>query len=253
MISTQATSTPHFHPGARLLAERGNIRIINALAARRAREGVKMGERPAPGAARAAMVLVDIKEAAPLTAAQIQGNLAPDMVDVTRPGFRTARTRTPAILSRLGASDPRRHAADAYAVAAEKIGAMAGQMSAALAGAVDGGAATNDGGVTTRLHHAATLRIAKVVTDSHGITLAVRRASPHAPRQNISAGHLMRSICIEGHDMARILHDAGWAGKDHHVAHLMDAALEILEDLARAFGLVSGLAPRPDLEVDQSV
>lgn len=245
MQLTVTGSTPHFHPGARLLAERGNIAIINHLAARKVRAGVKLGDRAAPGAARAQMVLVEVKEAAPLTQAQIEAGDLPDLIDVTEPGTRTSKRRSPAILSRMALDDPRRKAAEAYAIASEKIGAVAG--ASAEGAKTDGGQASNDGGVTTRIHHAQTLRVIKSVTDAHGMALTVGRASPHAPREGISTAHLMHAICIDGRDMLRILSDAGWSGHDRDVRHLMDVASVCLEDMACALGFISSPAPRPNL------
>ncbi len=240
MLDATIAATPHFHPGARLRAERINLQIINHLAARRVRAGVRMGERATPGAARRAMDLTEIKEIrAPLTA-----DGEPEVVDVTRPGFHTAKIRLPAVLSRLTEADPRRRAAEAYAIAAEKIGAVAG--ASAEGAKMDGGQATNDGGVTTRLHHAETLRIVAAVVGAHGLALEVRRAAAHAPRDSISARALLRAVCIDGRDLAGVLADAGWSGHHRDVARLSDVVLICLEDLARALGLISPDARRGD-------
>ena len=133
---------------ARARAERINFHIIGTYAARRALIGVGMGERVPAGAAHSAMELVHLTEVQP----QHGGSGKPRVVDITRPGFRTARRRLPAVLARLDERDARRVAAENYALASEKVGSMAG--ASAEGSKTDGGAATNDGGVTTRIEYA---------------------------------------------------------------------------------------------------
>lgn len=96
---------------AQARAERLNFHIIATFSARRARIGVGMGERAPAGAARAPMELVQITETLPPKTAGGK----PFEVDVTKPGFHTARRRLPLVLSRMDKRDARRVAAERYA------------------------------------------------------------------------------------------------------------------------------------------
>lgn len=222
---------------ARARAERINFHLISTYAARRARIGEGQGERSPAGAARGRMELARITETLP----QNQG-----VIEMTRPGFHTARRRVPAVLRRMDEADPRRIAAHRYAVAVEKIGAMAG---ASYEGAqADGGAATNDGGVTTRIRHAATINAAHKVAALLGVVLAPRARGGTGHRRHITARTLLDAVCIDGADMKSVLTGAGWSGQRRDVATLTGAAEEGLEALALALGLIDPAARAPGTE-----
>jgi hypothetical protein len=215
---------------ARLRAERINMHVIATYAARRAMVGVDGGERSPAGAARPAVELVRITEALP---AQTIGG-KPRVVEVTRSGFKTARKRLPAVLARLDERDAKRVAASRYAYAAEKVGSVAG--ASAEGGKTDGGAPSNDGGVTTRILHAATLRAVERVLADVGVAL-VPSARGGGHRKAITARALMDAVCIGSLDMKAILVVAGWSGQRRDVAKLNAAADVCLERMACALGL----------------
>lgn len=223
---------------ARQSAEAINILIIKTYASRRALIGVGMGERAPAGAARAAMDLVEIKETR--RAVTLDGKS--EVVEVTRPGFRTARRRLPAVLSRMTERDARRRAADLYAYACEKIGSVAG--ASAGGDTVDGGAGSNDGGVTTRIEYAGTITAVEGVLARAGAVLMPGRGPANRARRAITARELLDAICLDASDMKAILVAAGWSGQRRDVAKLRAAAEECLEDMARALGLISPDARR---------
>ncbi len=215
---------------ARARAERINIHIIATLAARRARIGEGLGDRAAPGAARGSMELAQI-----LDVVHDKRTGAISEQEMTPIGYRTARRRVPVVLSRLPEGDARRLAADRYAHASEKVGSVAG--ASAEGSKTDGGAASNDGGVTTRIAHAATISAVTNVLGAAGVVLR-----PHARggghRKPITAFDLIDAICLEGSDMKAILTRAGWSGQRRDVAVLSAKAELILEFMARALGLI---------------
>lgn len=223
---------------ARARAERINFHIIATYAARRALIGAGMGERAPAGAARPAMELAQITETRP---PQSPGGKA-QVIDITRPGFRTARRRLPMVLRRMDERDARRLAAERYAHATEKVGSVAG--ASAEGAKTDGGAASNDGGVTTRIQYAGTIRAVEGVLAKAGAAL-VPSARGGGHRSVITARALMDAICLEGRDMKAILTNAGWSGQRRDVAKLSRAAEECLEDMARALGLIAPGAARP--------
>lgn len=217
---------------AKRIAEAINMRIIKTYAARRALIGVGMGERAPAGAARAPMDLVEITEAGADGTA----------VEITRPGFRTARRRLPAVLSRMPEVDARRIAADKYAYACEKIGSVAG--ASAGGDTVDGGAGSNDGGVTTRIEHAGTIRKVEAVLAAAGAVLVPGRGPASHARRKITARELLDAVCLDASDMKSVLTGAGWSGQRRDVAKLRIAAEECLEEMARALDLISPDARR---------
>lgn len=228
---------------ARARAERINIHIISTYAERRALIGVGVGERAPAGAAREAMELARLTEIAPPKA--VGGK--PEVIDITHPGFRTARRRLPLVLSRMDECDARRVAAERYALATEKVGSVAGASAEGMK--ADGGAATNDGGVTTRIQHAGTISAVEGVLAKAGVVLRPGRRDPGSVRREITARELIDAVCLEARDMKAILTGAGWSGQRRDVAKLSRAAEECLEDMARVLGLVAPDAARPALDV----
>jgi hypothetical protein len=182
---------------ARARAERINFHIIATCAELRALIGVSMSERAPAGAARSAMELAQLTETLPLQA----HGAKPQVVEVTRPGFHTARRRLPAVLSRMDERDARQIAAERYALAAEKVGSVAG--ASAEGAKTDSGAATNDGGVTTRILHAGTISAVEAVLARAGAALEPGRNDPGSYRRAISARELMDAVCLE--DMVRAI------------------------------------------------
>lgn len=222
---------------ARARAERINFHIIATYSARRAMIGVGMGERSPAGAARPASELVRVSDAVRHMAAD--GSTVVLSVPLTAPGTRAARRRLPAVLARMVEDDPRRVAAEMYAHASEKVGSVAG--ASAEGAKTDGGAATNDGGVTTRIAHAGKISAAHRVFRDAG-TVLTPNARGGGQRRVIAARELMDGLCLEGSDMKAILTAAGWSGQRRDVATLTAQAELILEGMARALGLVDGTA-----------
>jgi len=226
---------------ARARAEKMNIHIINTLAARRVLIGIGMGERAPAGAARSPFDLVQVSDDVQHRAAD--GSPLTVQVPLTRPGFSTARRRLPVVLSRMVAVDPRRMAAERYAYASEKVGSIAGASSEGAK--ADGGPATNDGGVTTRIAHAGVIRAVERVLAEAGDVLSPKRRGGCADRRAITARELMDAICLEGCDMKAVLTRAQWSGQRRDVAALSAQAELILEGMARALGLVDPAARLP--------
>ncbi|KEJ93975.1 hypothetical protein SAMN05444149_10892 [Pseudosulfitobacter pseudonitzschiae] len=222
---------------ARLRAERINFHIIGTYAARRAMAGVGLGARVTPGAARGFFDLAQIEDVAQHRDAE--GRRCSVKVLRTDPGCLTARRRLPAVLGRMADVDPRRRAAERYAYASEKIGSIAG--TSAEGAKSDGGAATNDGGVTSRIMHASAIRSVERVLDAVGNVLTPS-ARGGGQRRAISARELMDALCLEGCDMKAILTRAGWSGQRRDVAALSASAEVILEGMARALGLIATAA-----------
>ncbi|GAB5431224.1 MAG: hypothetical protein EpisKO_05940 [Epibacterium sp.] len=222
------------------------MQIISTLSERRACMGVGEGDRGASGPARAAMQLVQVVDAGarrikdgPRGAMVVDG----EPVAITTPGLSTARRRLPAVVARMDERDPRRVAVDRYALAVEKVGAVAGASAEGMK--ADGGAATNDGGVTTRILYAATIHAVERVLD-RAATVLTPSARGGGYRRAITARELVDAICLNGSDMKSILVAAGWSGHRRDVARLSRAAEEQLEEMARALGLVAPGAPRPE-------
>lgn len=226
---------------ARWRAERINMAIIARLSERRVRSGEGQGERAPAGAARPAMELAVITETQPKKT--IDGK--PLVVEVTEPDCRTAIRRLPAVLRKMDERDARRVAAERYAHAVEKVGSIAG--ASAEGAKSDGGPATNDGGVTTRIQYAETIyTVERTITEVGSVLRPQARGGGF--RRAISARALIDAVCLDGRDMAAILQAHGWSGHRRDVATLSRAAEDCLERMARALGLVPEDAPRPDAD-----
>jgi hypothetical protein len=139
-------------------------------------------------------------------------------------------------------NDARRIVADRYAYSCEKVGSVAG--ASAGGDTVDGGAGSNDGGVTTRIEHAGIIAAVEAVFVRAGSVLVPGRGPAARARRAITARELMNAICLDAADMKSILVGAGWSGQRRDVAKLRAAAEECLEDMARALGLISPDARR---------
>ena len=224
---------------ARQRAERINITIIGTLAARRARIGDGQGDRTCPGPARPAMELITIVEDHPTIRDE---NGKPERVEMTRPGVTATRRRLPAILSKMPEDDPRRVAADLYALAAERIGSMAGASAEGVK--ADGGPASNDGGVTSRIGFADTLSTVERLLDRLSPALVPGSGPGRRSRRVITARELIDAICLDGRDMKSILVSAGWSGQRRDVAKLGRQAAICLEGMAVALGIIEQDAMR---------
>lgn len=212
---------------ARFRSERINIAIIKNISARRAGIGLGNGARPVLGAARGAVDLVELSHT-------VRDGVLFDQWKVERltdRGAHTARRRLPVVLSGLAEGDPRRIAAHSYACAVEAIGSMGG--ASAEGQKVDGGPASNDGGASTRMMHAETIRAVEVALSGRGDVIR-----PHIPnaggRRAIGALDLMRAICLQGVDVRAVLSAHGWSGQSRDALKLIAAALTLLEVMADA-------------------
>lgn len=230
---------------AALIAERVNVKLISGFAARRALLGRGQGERAAAGAARQRAELVELVEAAPgggsVQPARVGFSAVPaPMVELTRPGFTAARRRLPPVLAALPELDAHRLAAEAFATACEKLGSMAGASAEGVR--ADGGAATNDGGVTTRVRYAATVAKVRAVTGPWPDPL--RPGNTRGARRAITAHELVTAVCVEGLDMKAILIRAGWSGQRRDGARLTHAFGLLMEGVALKLGYLSPGAVR---------
>lgn len=236
----------HKTPSA-LIASLSRDIIANAAALRQG-AGRGDGDRPAPSLAATAVDLVDIVEHR-----RRPGAMRAIEEVVTEPGMKTAARREPPILSKLARHDGRRLAVVAYASAAERVGAVRG-VSIGPAAPGGGGAGIPDGGASTRVKYAATLRVARAVANRWRWSRASRsyvagpdRAILTARRggaATITATDLLDAIALEGLDMVAILKRAGWSGHSKQRRALTEAAEEIFEELADALGYGNRIARR---------
>ncbi len=216
---------------AALYLQRVNLEIIKAAARRRQQHGAGEGARAPLGLGHRPVTLGAIKDA--------KGGR------VTPLGYKTARRALPSILARLPDADPRRRVADALASAFERVGAIGG-------GDLQGGdtkAGVSDGGVTTKIKHAARLRVIEAAVNGWGtdpllggikrgpdrVVMAVQRK--RGDRQDIKVFPLLVALCVEGLDLAAILRRHGWSTGSKHTIPLGQAALSILDDAATSLGM----------------
>jgi hypothetical protein len=200
-----------------------NIRLIGTLAARRVGEGRGEGARATAGAARPRMDLTEITEN------RVDGKAE----RVTPLGRKTARIRLPKVLQRLDRCDPKRLASDAFEHASEKIGSVA--ASSAEAAKLDGGAGSTDGGASTRVRHATTIR---KVEAALGKGNALEPKNARGNRRPITALKLVESVVLDHMDMKAILVGHGWSGHRREIGQLMTITEEMLEKMAVALGIV---------------
>lgn len=166
---------------------------------------------------------------------------------ITPPGYRTARRAPPRLLAQLPEADPRRQVAQLLADAVERVGAVKGVD---LAGS-DSKGGVSDGGATTRVKHAARLRLIEALANRwpidrrHGprrgaarVLLAVKRGG--SKRQNIKAFDALLALCVEGASVDAILRAHGWSAQAFNRTPLRDAILEALDDVAAGLGLGRG-------------
>lgn len=236
------------HNGMRRAAaylEKVNLAVIRHAMARRTAKDRGQGARPLPSLAGGAVALEVITEPRP------GGKVAP----ITPLGYKTAVRRLPPVLAGLGRDDPRRRAAVAFADAWERLGSSGG--SSLEGGDPSASGLVPDGGATTRVKYAARLRDALAVTcraaSPKAGTLPVSRVVLAPQRkgrggQEIKAVSLLVGVCVEGRDMLEILGAHGWGRKASHRKTLAAALLDMLDDLADAWGMGRTVAIdlRPD-------
>lgn len=218
---------------------RVNLEIVKAAARRRQRQDQGTGAR-LPAALAGAPVTLEV-----ITAGRDR---------ITPLGHQTAKRALPPLLARLAANDPRRMVADMLADAVERVGAVRG---ADLAGADSKGIAS-DGGATTRVKHAARLRMIEALANRwpvdrrHGpraglprVLMAPRRATEK--RHKILAFPALVAVCVEGASVDAILRAHGWSAQAFNRGPLRDALLDALGDVAQGLGL-SGASGQKQLD-----
>lgn len=218
--------------------ERVNLAVIKGAMAARVEKDRGVGDRPAPSLGGG---LVSLRV---ITEPRGDGKLH----QVTPLGHQTAVRRDPPILNKLADTDPRRRAARLFADAWEKVRASGGSCLAAGAPSAQPG--VPDGGASTRLKHAERVRDAYRITRAEvlgerglspverpvpRVVLAPRRKAPG--RKEIRAFDLLVAVCVDGQDMLEILRRHGWGRKAEHRQVLGAALLDMLDDLAAAWGL----------------
>ena len=166
--------------------------------------------------------------------------------DPTTPvGYKTAVRARSRALAGLDARHPHIIAAGFLADAYERIGAVQGSSF--------GGGDTNetkggqsDGGVTTRIKHAARLSLIEAVVNKwdidacHGVVvegvartvLSARRGA--GKRQQILAFPFLVAVCVEGLDLADVLRLHGWSVQSKHTGILAGWLAVLLDDVGRA-------------------
>lgn len=219
---------------ARRYIEAKTRQILAEAGGRRMRRDHGVGARAPASLAAAPLRLVTLTQPRP------GGRVEP----VTPPGYRTAVRALPPLLAGLSAQDPRRLAAAAFEASAAQIGAVRG---VSLEGA-DTSGGISDGGVTTRIKHAARLRLIEAMVNgwgvdrAHGVVqrgparVAMRVQRPCAGRKEITAMALLSAVCVEGADLGQILRAHGWSAQTRNRRVLATAALDLLADLAAALG-----------------
>lgn len=214
--------------------------IIANAAANRQGVGRGNGDRPAPSLAGKAVHLRALTE-------EVQDASGRSIsTPVTEAGYLTALRREPPVLAKLSRDDPRRMAIVAYATAVERIGAVRGASLSDPTGGRASSGATPDGGVTSRIKFAATVRRARAaVYGWHGSDDRCDRENA-APRpvlearrgkaRTITATDLLDAVAIEGLDMSALLTRHGWSTHSAHRTKLTTAFVEIADILADALG-----------------
>lgn len=234
---------------ARRAVDALTARLIAHQAERRQGHGRGEGARPPAALGQAPRRLVVLTE--PRLAPSGQVEPAP----VTPLGYHTPIRALPPVLARLDATDPRRRAADMLAHAVERIGSVSGGDPAG--GAVKG--LPSDGGATTRVKHAARLRMIEALANGWPVDRAhgqVRRGAPRivlpvlrqrGNAREITAMGLLLALCVDGQDMRRILTTHGRTTDSAYRKRLAAVALMLLDELAEGLGL--GRAD-PDARLD---
>lgn len=222
-----------------------NLAIIGGAALRRQGHGVSDGSRAPAGLGAGRVNLRRLSHRAP------DGRVEA----VTPLGYHTAVRAVPRVLGSLDESDPRRQAATFLADACERIGAVKGVDWSA--GDTSGG--QSDGGVTTKIKHAHRLKLIEAAANGwridprHG---AVDRGAPAVAMEvrrrrgsirEIRAFDLAVAVCVEGHDLAKVLADHGWSVHSKHTAALGAALLNVLDRVAFVMG---GAVPPSNKPVD---
>lgn len=230
--------------GASRFVEVLSIDIIKAAGSLRQGVGSCGGERAAPSLAAAAVELVELEERG------ADGKLE----RVTEEGEKTARRKAPPALSRLDPFDGRRMAAERYAVAVERLGALSGSNYSEAAGSGGVGGGVNDGGAAVRAQRAAVLRMVRgiangwewssehrsFVTGEDLVILAPTRGK--GDRLSITAMGLLDAAVIEGRNMREILEAHGWSPQSRLRKALSERLMDILDLVADGMGLSARLA-----------
>lgn len=220
---------------AALFIQKCNLEIIRNQAGRRQKLGKGEGARPVASIASPRVDLRSLSERRP------DGSEAP----VTLLGYSTAVRALPHALACLDVHDPRRRAAAMFADACERV---SGAGSANLAGGSDTKGMVSDGGVTTKIKHAARYRLIEAIANGwpidqasgritkghHRVVLPVQRKRGN--RQEIKAFDLLYAHCVAGKDHAAILRDHGWSAHGKNIKVLVASAWEMLGDIAVVFG-----------------
>ncbi len=212
---------------------RVNMEIVKAAAARRQGHDQDNGAR-LPAALAGAPVRLEV----------IKGQGTNQRV--TPLGYKTAKRALPPILARLAPSDPRLAAATMLADAVERVGAV----KVSDLGGADSNGLPSDGGATTRIKHAARLRLIEAkanrwpVTIRHGprkglarVLMAPKRAS--GQRHKILAFDALVAVCVDGASVDAILRAHGWSAQAFNRTPLRDAILGALDDVAEGLCLTA--------------
>lgn len=226
-------NTPRHRALARGLIDKLNRRVIAVAAERQQGTERGRGDRAPAGLAQPRRSLVALTEPLVTDKGVIR---AP----VTPLGYRTAVRALPPVLADLEVTDRRRHVADMLADAYERVGAVGGAN-------LDGGSAKAgcpDGGVTTKIKHAARLslierlangwpldpRTGEVLKGPERIAMRVQRRN--GKLQHIKAFPLLVSVCVEGQSLASVLTAHGWRVHAENRKRLGAALLELLDEVA---------------------
>jgi hypothetical protein len=212
-----------------------NFMLIKAVAARRQGIGRKADGARLPAA----------MAGGPVTLQTITRPLPNGKAELITPlGHKTAVRALPRLLSGLDPADPRLAAARMLVDAVEKVGSIKG----ADLGGTDSKGGVSDGGATTRIKHAARLRVIEARANGWpiGRTGRIQRGAPRVllavqrkrgNRQQILAYPSLVGICVDGLPLDEILRRHGWATHSAHRKDLSASLLLVLDDVAAALGL----------------
>lgn len=220
---------------ARLYMQRCNMEIVKAAAVARQGASLVAGARAPAGMGQTAKQLEVLRER----------RVGDGEALVTPLGHLTAVRVVPRVLAVLDRNDPRRQAAEMLGVAFERIGAVQG----AAIGGNDTKRNNSDGGVTTRVKHAARLRLIEAAANlwpvdrRHGhvfkgrelVVMQVERKC--GGRKEIRAFPLLLAICVDGMDLADILRAHGWSVQSKYTRPLGIAVLHLLGKIADNVGI----------------
>lgn len=224
------------HQRAAAYLARANLEIIKGAGARRQGYWSRAAGSRAPSALAGGAVRLEVlSEAAPGGSTRA----------LTAAGYKTARRVQAGLASRLPPGDRRALVIEQIICAVERVGALSNVALEGGGCAHSGG--VNDGGVTTRIKHAARYRrleayangwpilaSGKVITGAERVLLPVQRRT--GQRQEIKAFAALLGLCVEAVSAAQLLRRHHWPVKSRSQKQLIEGVLATLDQIADCLG-----------------